>query len=157
MDGSTDALNARSAVLKAARPDVIEETFEGEVTIVHLATGVFYGLNEPASAIWHQVCDGRRPETVVTTLAGAYGVPADELHDPVLAFVTELAREQLLAEADAEGPPAATGELGAWAPPKLQRFADMQELLLLDPVHDIELDANGWPIPRPHRAEGVHR
>ena len=30
--------------------------------------------------------------------------------------------------------------------PELQRFTDMQELLLLDPIHDIDLNGDGWPV-----------
>jgi len=29
-------------------------------------------------------------------------------------------------------------------PPKIEIFSDMQDILLLDPVHDV--DQSGWPI-----------
>jgi hypothetical protein len=31
--------------------------------------------------------------------------------------------------------------------PGLQAFQDMQDMLALDPIHDVE--AAGWPVPRP--------
>lgn len=34
-----------------------------------------------------------------------------------------------------------------YRPPVLEVFADMQDLLLLDPIHDI--DEVGWPVARP--------
>jgi hypothetical protein len=32
---------------------------------------------------------------------------------------------------------------GSWAEPVLDKYTDMQELLLLDPIH--EVDDAGWP------------
>jgi hypothetical protein len=32
--------------------------------------------------------------------------------------------------------------------PTLQRFDDMQDLLMLDPIHDLDLDGDGWPVGR---------
>ncbi len=144
-----------SIPLAAGRPDVIDETFEGEVTLINLATGLFYGLDAHASAVWLQVRDGRRPDAVVDTLAEAYGEPADALREPVLEFLTRLREEQLLVPTEVEAPPVPAAAPGPWAAPGLQRFSDMQDLLLLDPVHDIELDANGWPIPRDQAADAT--
>ncbi len=138
---------------RAARPDVIDETFEGEVTLIDLRSGMFYGLDAPASAIWLQAREGRSPAAVVDALAGSYGTSAEELAATVVAFLDRLCEEQLLVPAETEAPPVTLAEVGAWADPQMQCFSDMQELLLLDPVHDIELDANGWPIPRAQPAD----
>ncbi len=89
-----------------------------------------------------------------TRSRSAFDVPGDELEPVVIAFLDRLAEEQLLTPAEVEAPPpAAPGPVGDWAEPQLQSFSDMQELLLLDPVHEIELDANGWPIPRAQTAD----
>jgi Coenzyme PQQ synthesis protein D (PqqD) len=138
---------------RAARPDVIDETFDGEVTLINLASGLFYGLDGPGSAIWLQVRDGRSALAVVDALADAFDVAADELRAAVTTFLDRLLEENLLAPCETEAPPVTLVEVGAWADPQLQRFSDMQELLLLDPVHEIELDANGWPIPRAQTAD----
>ena len=138
---------------RAARPDVVDETFEGEVTLIDLRSGMFYGLDGPASAIWLQARDGRGAAAVVTALAGSYGIPANELETAVVAFLDRLCEEQLLVPAEIEAPAVTLADVGAWAEPEMQGFSDMQELLLLDPVHDIQLDANGWPVPRPQPAD----
>lgn len=154
MSGPVVGSDAPTTPLRAARPDVIDELFEGEVTLIHLGSGLFYGLDAPASAIWLQVRDGRAPNAVVAALATAYGVPDDDLRVSVLAFLDRLVEEQLLVPAETEAPAVTLDEADVWAEPALQRFSDMAELLLLDPVHDIELDANGWPIPRAQPADG---
>jgi hypothetical protein len=43
---------------------------------------------------------------------------------------------------------ATAGEPAAFEPPLLEKFTDMEDLLLLDPVH--EVDGRGWPHPAPH-------
>jgi hypothetical protein len=35
---------------------------------------------------------------------------------------------------------------GAFSPPVLQKFSDMQELLLVDPIHEVK--AEGWPLTK---------
>ena len=44
--------------------------------------------------------------------------------------------------------PASPGsERLAFTPPKLERYTDMQEIILLDPVHKV--DSQGWPRAAP--------
>jgi hypothetical protein len=79
----------------------------------------------------------------------------------VAAFVDELTREQLVVSAGegsiarSPGEPGGTGtaqvDPGPWSTPTLTRFTDMQDLLVLDPVH--EVDDRGWPH-LPSAAEG---
>ena len=92
---------------------------------------------------------------MVDALADAYAQPVDAVRQPVLDLIRQLREEQLLVPTQEEAPPVVVVAPGPWAAPGLQRFSDMQDLLLLDPVHDIELDANGWPIPRDQAADGT--
>ena len=39
--------------------------------------------------------------------------------------------------------PGEASEKRPYVPPQIERFTDMQELLLLDPIH--EVDDTGWP------------
>ena len=42
--------------------------------------------------------------------------------------------------------PMASGGLPPFEPPTLSKYKDMQDMLLLDPVHDVE--EAGWPEPK---------
>jgi hypothetical protein len=70
----------------------------------------------------------------------------------VSSFLAELTADQLIAPSD-EGPvasipdPPPAAEQSPFAPPKLERYTDMQEIILLDPVHKV--DSQGWPHPAP--------
>ena len=71
----------------------------------------------------------------------------DLIADPAGALVDELVREGILVSADEPGPAVLAPQNGTAArryeAPALAKFTDMQELLLLDPVH--EVDEAGWP------------
>ncbi len=76
--------------------------------------------------------------------------------------MAELGREGLVERSEGAGesvapdPAAARGnghqDSLAFEAPKLEKFTDMQDLVLLDPVH--EVDDVGWPAARPDAAKG---
>jgi hypothetical protein len=123
--------------LRPQRPDVIDEAFEGESVLVHLRTGCYFSLNKSATAIWGLLQDGRSVQSV----AQSHGAAAGD----VSAFVEQLIANELVEDADADAGVAET--TGTYdEPPALQRFTDMQDLLMLDPIHDLDLDGDGWPV-----------
>lgn len=124
------------APLRPRRPDVIDEVFDGEAVVVQLRTGCYYAFNPAASRVWALLQDGRSPATIATAL----GSPA------VVTFCEQLVAEELVEAAPAEAPVAVVADDAFAEHPALQRFTDMQDLLLLDPIHDIDLDGDGWPL-----------
>lgn len=135
--------------LRPARPDVIDETFDGEAVLVHLVTGCYYALNPAASAIWALLSAGRSADGVTTALAARHAADPAQVAPVVDAFVAELRAEQLVVDADADADDdvaSADGDGGPLGVPTLQRFTDLQDLLMLDPIHDIDLDGDGWPL-----------
>lgn len=146
--------------LRPARPDVIDETFDGEAVLVHLVTGCYYALNPAASAIWTLLSPGRSPAGVTAALAARHATDPAQVAATVDAFVAELRTEQLVVVADSDAvaddqanPTDTDVDAGPLGVPALQRFTDLQDLLMLDPIHDIDLDGDGWPIAgRPDEA-----
>lgn len=149
--------------LRANRPTVISEHIDGETVMINLETGNYYSLNGGAARIWALI-DGAESVTVDQLIAGLrqQGVDEPALPAQVTAFVDELSQERLVvssapgsaANGDGEGQDgtaAGTADPGPWSAPSLARFTDMQDLLVLDPVH--EVDDRGWPH-LPDTAEG---
>jgi hypothetical protein len=132
--------------IRADRPSVIEETFDGEAVLVHLETGCYYALNAAGTMIWELVRDGRTQAQVHELVAAARGA-ADAR--TAAAFVERLIAERLLVADPARGSADEASPVSSdpWAdPPALQRFDDLQDLLQVDPIHDVQLGADGWPI-----------
>ena len=140
--------------LRVNRPSVVDETIDGEALIVNLGTGVYYSIAGTGEVIWRMLAEGLSPDAVVAELPMLFDISAESARDVVSAFVAELVEQELLVHCSSEEAPAnvARGDevhrdnvRVRFAPPELKRYADMQELLLLDPVHDV--DERGWPEP----------
>ena len=112
-------------MLAPSRPDVIDEVFGEEAVLVNLRTGRYYALDAAATAIWQAVVAG------------------EPLPEGSQGFASRLVEEEL-AVSDEPLPPAALPEPGG---PGMEVFTDMEDILLLDPIHDVDYDAAGWPAP----------
>src|SRR5215218_1126479 len=108
------------------RPDVIDEAFDGEAVLVHMSTGCYYSLNAAGTAIWALLQDGRSPGSIAASLG--WDPP------PVEDFVERLRAEDLVTEAGADAGTTVIDAPPAVSEPVLQRFSDMQDLLMLDPI-----------------------
>jgi hypothetical protein len=133
------------------KPHVVAETLDGEATIVDLDSGTYYALNESGSLIWDGLIEGSETNEVARALARAYELEPEDAARTVQELVQRLADANLIVEAregqNGTAPAAesasANGSHGPYAEPELSSYTDMQELLLLDPIH--EVDESGWP------------
>ena len=131
-------------------PQVINETIDGEAIMINLATGAYYSLDRVGGDVWTVLEHGATVDDVVTALQARYDGTAEDMTAGVGALVDQLVAEELIVQADGNGaPPApeASGEKQPFSPPRLDKFTDMQDLILLDPVH--EVDSRGWPHTAP--------
>ena len=84
---------------------------------------------------------------IATRLAEAYGVPLETVSRAVDSLVEELVENCLVVQHDGTGDAPSPGHqkpvVGPFEFPRLEKYSDMADLILLDPVHDV--DALGWP------------
>lgn len=136
------------------RPQVISQTIEGEVVVINLQTGTYYSLTGAAAAIWDVVERGAAAAQITDTLSSHFTDCDAGLAEIVDGFLNELRGEALIVPAENGGTVASDVLNGAlikrekFIRPALKKFTDMQELLLLDPIH--EVDATGWPLAKPN-------
>lgn len=132
-------------------PQVINETIDGEAIMINLATGAYYSLDRVGGDVWTILEQGAAPDDVVTALQAKYDGSTDEMSTGVRTLLDQLAAEELIVEADDAGGAVpsleAEGDKVPFSPPRLDKFTDMQDLILLDPVH--EVDSRGWPHAAP--------
>jgi Coenzyme PQQ synthesis protein D (PqqD) len=136
---------------RVASPRVMYETIEGEVIVIDLSTGSYYSLQSSGAEIWHALERGLPEDEIADAVAVRYdGAPA-EITAAVADLLHELREEGLIESSNgAEAPPVETSPppqdgrpRERFEPPVLEKHTDMQDLILLDPVH--EVDARGWP------------
>jgi hypothetical protein len=136
------------AALRINAPLVVAELFETEVVVIHLERGTYYSLTGAACQLWPLLAAGLDAEALVQSL-GALGPDwagaAGELH----GFIALLLAEELVrADAGESLAPVAPPPPAAYQPPRLEKFTDMEELIALDPVHDVAA-SEGWPLRTP--------
>ena len=129
-------------------PPVVLETVDEETIIVNLDSGNYYDLNHSGGRVLGALADGADVEAAIDALATAYGVERAEVEAPVRTLVEELGAEGIIGESEngasnGAGGAAATPATRPYEHPALGKYTDMQELLLLDPIH--EVDGTGWP------------
>ena len=127
---------------------VIHEKMDGEVIAVHLVTGAYYSMQHVSAAIWDLVAIGHSVPEIQDALRGHYDGSAGDVQTALARFVEELVAEELVVASDALPPSsvAAPSLPAAFRPPVLAKYTDMADMLLLDPIHEVE--DTGWPTPR---------
>jgi len=127
---------------------VINETLDNETIIINLETGVYYSLNPMGTLIWKAINAKLSFGLICNQLKGKYP-EAVEIEGIVEKYITFLELEQLVKKIDfcetnlQEFEVILQSELSSYVPPAIEKYEDMQEMLLADPIHEVEED--GWP------------
>ena len=134
-------------------PRVMHETIEDEVIVIDLNTGSYYSLRASGAAIWHAVERGLPDDEIADAVAERYDGDRGEITAAVSELLRQLSEEGLIESSNGSGeaapaetaPPAQEDDRPRerFQRPVLEKHTDMQDLILLDPVH--EVDARGWP------------
>ena len=133
-------------------PDAVAEAFDGEFVVVNLRTGTYFSLEATAAVLWPFVVDGTPVSDLKDALRVLFPDAPTDAQEHLNAWIEELVSHQLIRVGE---PPktrkmfAATGK--PYQPPALGVHADLQDILLLDPVHDV--DEAGWPMAAPQPQE----
>lgn len=130
------------------RPEVIHEVLDDELVIVNLKTGSYFSLDRVGAVVWSAIDRHASRAEIVADVVARFDGPRAEIEREVGRLLEELGAEALIALLDAAAevprrPAPEVGERRRFTPPQLQKYTDMQELLLLDPIH--EVDESGWP------------
>ena len=132
---------------------VVHQTIDGEAIIIQFDTGVYYSLAGAGAEIWALLASGRSIDEIVSSLERLYDAEPAELRTTIERLVEQLAQEDLIELGAAVTPgvqPNGDGERptvrSAFQPPVLDKFTDMQDFLLVDPIH--EVDTSGWPYTK---------
>ena len=125
---------------------VVSDVFDdGEAAVIDLRSGSYFSLNPTGALLWPLLVEGTTTAALVEH-AGRVTTGEDDPTLAVEAFLAALLGEDLVEAVDDvadEATPEPTAEPVPFVAPELQRFDDLQELLLLDPIHDVSTE--GWP------------
>jgi hypothetical protein len=127
-------------------PRLAADIFDDEYIIANLDTGLYYSIQGVAVSLV-QALPFEDPAVPIEKLATAFKGSANNVSDELQGIWQQLLQEEIVKEpikpvAINEGWVPATN----YAAPLFNRYADMQDLLMLDPIH--EVDEEGWPVKK---------
>ncbi len=142
----------RDTCFRVNAPDVTHEVIDGEAVIINLVSGNYYSLENEGAEIWTLLQSGMPSAAVTEHVSHCYEANPGEIERAVSDLIAQLKQEQLIVDSDVPAadapslPPANGHSQPRFRTPVLQKFTDMQELLVLDPIH--EVDTAGWPYKK---------
>lgn len=130
-------------------PHVVAEIIDGEAVIMHLGSGHYFSAQGTGAELWALIEQGATERGMTEFLRARYGLEDGRARAGVAAFMASLQQHDLVRSGGDPAPaPAPVSVAGvAYTEPSLSVFSDMQNLLLLDPIHDVS--EAGWPMPKP--------
>jgi len=141
---------------RISSPKVIHETIDGETILLNLDNGTYYTLEGVGAEVWSLIERGFSEGDIIEDIVRRYAGPCNDMANAIRHFADELQREGLISVSESEErADAGSGdehgfqsreESIVFVAPVLHRYTDMQDVLLLDPIHDA--DEAGWPSPK---------
>jgi Coenzyme PQQ synthesis protein D (PqqD) len=129
-------------------PEIVHETVDGEVIAIDLANGSYYSLAGSGPAIWELLGEGASEAEIGTALAARFEAEESEIDAAVATLLGQLQENGLIVASDGGGssvPVSSSEGKHPFEAPRLERYNDMKDYFLLDPIH--EVDTAGWPRP----------
>jgi glutathione S-transferase len=130
-------------------PEIVHETVDGEVIAIDLANGSYYSLAGSGPAIWELLGRGVSEAEIAAALASRFEAEDGEIGAAVAALLGQLQENGLIVSEAATAADAlvaaGSSEKAPFETPRLERYTDMKDYFLLDPIH--EVDTAGWPRP----------
>lgn len=143
---------SKSNYYRPAGPHIVHDSIDSETVVINLDSGDYYSLDSLGSQIWQSLLQSVSVERLSQRLETAFQPGEDSTTAALGAFLAQLEQEGLVVQSDGpEGEEVGLdvkelipgGVALEFSAPTLQKYTDMQELLALDPIH--EVDEAGWP------------
>jgi hypothetical protein len=136
-------------------PAVVSEIIDGEAVIMNLHSGNYYSTEGVGSLLWHGIQQGRTYPQLLELVKTVFLAVPEDLAAAIDPFIDELMTHELIRETPTETAGALSDKLelthvngsGEFRAPLLNVYPDMKDLLVLDPIHDV--DEVGWPTAKP--------
>ena len=132
--------------------DMIFERFDEEIVAIQLQTGVYHSISGSGVDAFLLLPSEPTISELAKALSEKYRASVAIIEKDLEPFLEQMRQESLvIAQPDGARRPSQaavshSGPLLEYAPPAIQPFRDLEELFLLDPVHDV--GPVGWPQPK---------
>lgn len=136
--------------LRVNTANAVYEEVDGELIVIDLGSGSYYSLAGCGPVVWQMLLGGASAAEIVAALEARYEAEPGEIEASVAGLLARLRENDLVIADDGAVAEAATATAAGegrepFQPPVFERYTDMKDYFLLDPIH--EVDPAGWPKP----------
>ena len=134
-------------------PQLIHRVIDDETVMIDLETGNYYTLLGSATVMWACIGAGKSVRETIDHLRRCYEGDPQAMEQALRRLLDQLMEEgAIVTSSDViakDGVPAPTeGVRPSFTDPVFEKYDDMADLILLDPVHEIDQE-EGWPKRAP--------
>lgn len=119
---------------------------DGQAILINHQTGLYYGASSLASEVLERLLAGKSLAKIAKAVKALPGCP-DDIDAKLDAFVNQLKKKQILLDSetkDGGDEPMDEAVLVDGFALTLEEFNEIQDLILADPIHDVD-PTQGWP------------
>lgn len=132
-----DLEEGTSGPFRLNEPAVIADVIDGEVVIMNLEHGSYYGLDEVGADVWRMIMAGKTGTEISEEVAKHFSIGSERVLKDVSALIAKMIEQDLLVLAETSAapiePPKAEITAGQYVQPDIAIYSDMKELLAFDP------------------------
>lgn len=141
------------ALYRTNNSRVVGEVIDGEAIIIDMQLGTYFSLPDTAAFVWGLLSEEVSLTDMVEAVQSHYRCDQLPLESMLADFLRQLEQEGLIVVCQDQSGARNVPALGAtqaaegrprFAPLVLNRYDDMKDFLLVDPIHEVQ-DA-GWPV-----------
>ncbi|AWB33066.1 PqqD family protein [Orrella marina] len=122
-----------------ANPDIVFEQFGDDLVVLNLRSGQYFGFNNVGALVWSALSSGVKASSLIEA-----GVQPQDLEKFLSSLVSN---ELLVAQAPLDIQLAQEVRIqlaGASEVPTIEVYDDLADLIMADPIHDVDAET-GWP------------
>ena len=120
---------------------------EGQAIVINFTSGMYYGTSSLGSAVLDALLSGGSVNAALNAVKALPGCPED-IDAQMDAFIKALFDKEVIVEIDGEGNDTVNIDASALNDGfvlTVDEFTEVQDLIMADPVHDVDVE-QGWPI-----------
>jgi hypothetical protein len=116
---------------KIANADIVHESFGGDLVVLNLGSGQYFGLNTSGAALWTAIVNGHKTTEIVQGEAA-------------VTFAAQLVELGLIVANDEQASQVLVTPIVLAEAPVIEVYDDLADLIVADPIHDVDAEV-GWP------------
>jgi hypothetical protein len=134
-------------------PQVVHDTIEGETILINLKNGNYYSFDKIGAVIWEIIEKKGDVNKLVNILTKKFNKQGEKIESAIDHFISSLLQENLVVQSTEQASEVlmlsdeiealVNERISDFEPPVMNKYSDMKDMLLLDPIHDT--DEKGWP------------